>query len=364
MEYGTAGRYYIVDCGLMDTDPMPYPEVSREELAQTDYLFLTHCHKDHSGAFEYFIGHGFCGWLVASEMTLRLSGIAYEKTVVLEPDEKYREAESLRLPQPVSPKVHSGSLRIQYGRSGHCPGGLWFLIHDYKGTCFFSGDYQEDPLFYACDPVRNREAQLAVIDCAHHNTELSAAPLRNQLLKQMEEKRKEGTPIILTVPKYGRGMELLYMLSRGFPRARIKVDSGFIKYAGEMLTESWWYQAEPLAWLQSGACLEKEHILEIGGEMVQVSEFDYDFLLIADTHLKKEENASYVKAAAAVGAFLFVTGRVRAGSLPEELLKTGQALRVLYPHHQSRGDFARVAEENYFAVMVPFHNESTGFMLR
>lgn len=343
---------------------MPYPEVSREELAQADYLFLTHCHKDHSGAFDYFLKMGFNGWLAASEMTLRLSGISYDKTVVLEADGRYREEEFFRLPPPRDTNVHSGLLQIQYGRSGHCPGGLWFLIRDYKGTSFFSGDYQEAPLFYACDPVRNREAELAVIDCAHHTTDLSAAPLRNRLLKQMEEKRKEGIPIILTVPKYGRGMELLYMLYRAFPKARIKVDSDFVRYAQEMIAESWWYQTEPFRWLTNGTCLEKEHILDIGRKTNPISEFDYDFLLIADTHLKKETNASYVENAVEAGAFLLVTGRVRAGSLPEKLLKTGQALRSRYPHHQSRGDFEKVAEMNRFTVMLPYHNESIGLILR
>ena len=45
VEYGTEGRCYIVDCGIMDTDPVPWPAVTPEELAQADFLFLTHCHK-------------------------------------------------------------------------------------------------------------------------------------------------------------------------------------------------------------------------------------------------------------------------------------------------------------------------------
>ena len=57
-EYGTGGRFYMVDCGIMDSDANPYPAVSDEEIARTDYIFLTHCHKDHSGAFTEFVKRG------------------------------------------------------------------------------------------------------------------------------------------------------------------------------------------------------------------------------------------------------------------------------------------------------------------
>ena len=57
VEYGTEGRCYIVDCGIMDTDPVPWPAVTPEELAQADFLFLTHCHKDHA-SIRQFCGTG------------------------------------------------------------------------------------------------------------------------------------------------------------------------------------------------------------------------------------------------------------------------------------------------------------------
>ena len=88
MEYGREGRYCMVDCGIMDSDSQPYPDVTSEELSKTDYLFLTHCHKDHSGAFTEFVKRGFCGVLAASQMTIDLSNISYEKQIVLPVDEK------------------------------------------------------------------------------------------------------------------------------------------------------------------------------------------------------------------------------------------------------------------------------------
>ena len=73
----------MVDCGIMDSDSNPYPDVTEEELAKTDYVFLTHSHKDHSGAFMHFVEKGFRGTLVTSAMAFELSDITYDKVVIL-----------------------------------------------------------------------------------------------------------------------------------------------------------------------------------------------------------------------------------------------------------------------------------------
>lgn len=185
------------------------------------------------------------------------------------------------------------------------------MICDTLGDCFFSGDYQENSLFYACDKVRERTCGLAVIDCAHEDTELDADSLRSQLPLQLRKKWRKRIPVILPVPKYGRGMELLCLLKSGFPEARIRVDTGFAEYAGEVDSESWWYRPEAVEQLNRSNCLMPENIINIKNELRKADSsvrenkltFDYDFLLIADTHLKKEENASYVRAAVLQGAF-------------------------------------------------------------
>lgn len=128
--------------------------MSREELAKVKYLFLTHCHKDHAGAFEYFVEHGFSGYLVTSRMTLELSEIKYDRVILLDTE---------NMPGHFS----AGMLDVAYGRSGHCPGSLWFHIGAAEKSIFFSGDYQADPYLYQCDAAFHRTADAAIIDCAH-----------------------------------------------------------------------------------------------------------------------------------------------------------------------------------------------------
>lgn len=342
IEYGQEGHSYMVDCGIMDSDSFPYPDVSEEELRKTDYLFLTHCHKDHSGAFSYFTERGFCGWVVTSSMTVKLENITYDKLICL----------------PVGRTISQatiGEFNVTYGRSGHCPGGLWFRIEDSQKSCFFSGDYQADTLLYACDKAENIHAELAAVDCAHNQTDMCAQELREQLAGEINQLLQEKRSVILPVPHYGRGIEMLYMLKQEFKHARIKVDTGFVAYAEKMLAEEDWYYKEALGWLLDiTPQLWKD---AISTDKDNAGQEKYDVLLIADTHLKEEKNARFVSNAVEAGAAVIITGRIRAGSYPEQLWKEGKARRYIYPHHQSRGDFNAMIKDNQFGVVIPFHNE-------
>lgn len=342
-EYGTEGRFYMVDCGIMDSDSNPYPDVTEEELAKTDYIFLTHSHKDHSGAFMHFVEKGFRGTLVTSVMAFELSDITYDKVVIL----------SLDMEQPVA--FRQQDLQVSFGRTGHCMGGLWFLITDALGTCFFSGDYQEDTLAYACDAARGMKAELAIVDCAHYETDKSAAELREDMLAQTDKYLQEARRVIFPVPKYGRGMEMFALLEKEFPDKKVMVDAAFVRESLRCLKDRAWFCEDTYDKLCG--LLER-----LSGECVDFSredavQPDYDILLLADTHLLKPYNTAFVEKEVAAGARVIVTGRVRPGKLPEKLLAEGKAAKFLYPHHQSRGDLLRVAENNDFTVVLPYHNE-------
>ena len=122
-------KYAMLDCGIMDTDPQPFPVVEPELLKQTEYLFLSHCHKDHSGAFEHFREAGFKGWLVAAAPTVKCAGIDYDRTILL-PDPKGGLEEEVTL---------KGGLSFFYGRTGHCAGSIWLHFFGAFGSLLYSG---------------------------------------------------------------------------------------------------------------------------------------------------------------------------------------------------------------------------------
>ena len=50
------GRAAFVDCGVNDTVPLLLATLAAKgvDVADVDYLFLTHVHLDHAGVFYYF----------------------------------------------------------------------------------------------------------------------------------------------------------------------------------------------------------------------------------------------------------------------------------------------------------------------
>ncbi len=318
-------RYYMVDCGILDTDSHPNPDVSPDILERTDVMFLTHCHKDHTGAYADFCARGFHGVTVATSTTFRLAGIHAKKEFLLDFDQYHNE-------------TVIGDLHVRCGRSGHCPGGLWLEITDPLGTIFFSGDYQEDTLFYAVDPVRDVKAQLAIVDCAHDQKMHNAGQLRDALCETVETALNNGRDIILPVPHYGRGCEIMTLLQERFSDVPV--------YMNPRLQKDYSLFAQELIW-------QKEHTPI---HALPWDENGHGFLLLGGPHLTDVNDQAFVQRKVAQGALVILTGRLKQDSYACRLYENGQAVRCIYPHHQSRSDTMNLVQKNRFDVVLPFHN--------
>lgn len=344
VEYGSQGHFYMVDCGIMDTDPDPYPHVSKEELEKADYLFLTHSHKDHSGAFDTFVKNGFHGKLICSKMTAILSKINYTNCIYLSIDN-----------ESIDKLIwNDNNLIVSFGRSGHSPGGLWYRIKDIQGTCFFSGDYQEDAMFYASDTIKGQIADIAILDEAHDSCIDNAKALREKIVMQVEEQLQNKKSVIFPVPHYGRGVEMYLLMKQSFPHVNIKVDSGFVECLEKILSEPIWYKKEVYETIY-------QELPKLRSQAINLSkgndEIDYDIFFLDDTHIQKPYNEVFVKKEVEKDSVLFVTGRIKKGCYPEQALQEGKAYRLLYPHHQSKRDLERMIQNNKFKIVLPFHND-------
>ena len=210
--------------------------------------------------------------------------------------------------------------------------------------------YKLYTLVYRCDPIRGRKAKIALIDCAHRETELNAKELRAKLIEAVYDKIRKGQKVVLPVPQYGRGLELLVLMRRTFPNLRVCVDSDFVTYAKKMLSERMWYFADAYE------CMNNEELYEMEIFGTQMPVYDYDILLLADTHLKKQKNVDFVNQQLQNNAVVFIIGRVKENGPVGKLLAEGRVERLLFPHHQSYGDLKRVVESNMIELTLPFHN--------
>ena len=328
------GRYYMLDCGIMDTDENPWPEVEAELLERTEYLFLSHCHKDHSGAFSRLVSRGFRGWLVAAGATVELAGICYNKVIQADPLSAW--------PMGLGRELH-----FSCGRSGHCVGGLWFHIWDSGKSCFYSGDYQPGPLAFAVDQVKGRRADLAIVDCAHPDTQEDARALRSRILEWISPCIADGRRVVLPLPRYGRGLELIALIKENFPQAEIAADQGFTAAVEQVCGYGEWLRAGREE--QIRAFLEEQPEKRLERDV-------YDILLLGDTHLEQERCRSLAERELARGGLVIITGRVKPGGFVQTLLDGKKAVRAHFPHHQSMGDFMALLEQNNFQTVVPFHN--------
>ncbi len=330
-------RFCMLDCGMMDTDPAPFPRVDQEIVKKTEYLFLSHCHKDHSGAFSYFRSLGFRGRLITTEPTLRFSGIDWKDPLLLDcPSET-----------PAQPVFLEDGLSFSYGKTGHCAGSVWFHLFFPSGSLLYSGDYQKNTLAYAVDPIEGQKAGLAILDCAHEGEQMDADGLRRRMTDHIRETLREGRRVIMPLPKYGRGMEVICMLLRNLPDARVAMSAAMRRCTEENLS---WEQ-----WLKPEAAQEIRRFLDTEPEKSLMRDA-YDILLLADTHLEQQENSSLAIREAERGALILLTGRLKKGCCTERLFQEGKACIMAYPHHQSRTDLEEMAKQNTFSVILPFHN--------
>lgn len=332
IEY-VAKRYIMFDCGIMDTDPFPFPNINEDEARNTDFLFLSHAHKDHCGAVDHLLAQGFDGTILATKQTFALANIHYHKMVYLNAAGNGR--------------YEHQNLSVAYGRSGHSPGSLWFLLTLADGYKFFySGDFQINPLLYACDVPSDITADVAVIDMAHDQLMKRAEELRKAMLLTIKRYLAQGFKIILPVQQYGRGNELLYLMAMNFAQEEIAIDKRMAMAIEKMLEEqSWMFVDHRQNFIQSFAHIKTNDIMQA------------KIILIADTHLEKADNQLLVEQLLSEKAIIIASGRKKEGSFVCQMLEENKAIRICYPHHSSRADALTLYDINNFKITLPFHSE-------
>ena len=316
---------FLVDCGRMAGSKQPYPHLSPAQIHSLQYVFLTHSHADHTGALPWLIKQGFTGTVVASEETLAQLPFSLSNTV------------PLRAFQPPA------ALKLRWGRSGHCPGSVWYELTLEKRTLLFSGDYTESSLLYPADPIRRVRAELAVVDCAYGADPRSPAVLRFDLLTCLADRLSSGKPVLLPVAKYGRGPELLALLRRARPKTPVYGDAQFLRQLAWLQTDRFWCSSH------ARDALKTVQVQPLSG----VPEGGVCFL--SDPQLKREGSRSLAEAFLVAGGSLVMTGTPERGSYSEALLKAGSMELLRYPVHQNETEYRALLRQNRFSRAIPYH---------
>ena len=316
---------FLVDCGKMAGSEQPYPKLTPEQIRSLQYVFLTHSHADHTGALPWLLEQGFPGTVVASEETFGQLPFSLPDAIPLR---------SFRPPK---------GMALHWGRSGHCPGSVWYEFALENTTLLFSGDYTESSLVYAADPIRRVRAELAVIDCAYGADPRSAEVLCFDFLLRIAALLSAGKPVLLPVPKYGRGLELLALLHHARPKTPFYADTQF-------LCQLAWAQTDRF-WLSPSARddFTKVQVQPLMGAPKKGVHF------VSDPQLKLEGSRKLADAFSAAGGSVIMTGTPEKGSYSETLLQAGKMEYLRYPVHQNKTEYRRLLHENHFSRAIPYH---------
>ena len=339
----------LVDAGKMKEKPdKPFPELTPEMVQKIDYVLLTHCHTDHTGALGFLKERGFRGVLVASAATLKFLSEPYEgETIALKDISKPYKEVSL-----------CDGLKLTFGRAGHCVGSVWYSLEMEGKTVLFTGDYEEKSCAYDCDEIKGRYADLAVVDCAY-GTEAEDADAHWEALEgALDRLSPLKKPLLFPVPSHGRGFDIVKLLAeRG--KTTVLTESLIREYQDSDNREFW---LKP-SFVEAVNMLKKRDIRDLRSDFVKEFArgglFPEDYLdtaiLVRDSQLVKDVNQHIAAGVAAVGGRTILTGKQDPASFARKLLNEGKADFYRISVHQNIDEMRRLMAKNSFKKVVPYH---------
>ena len=329
---------FIVDCGYQRCYAGDeYPHLTVDQIRSARYLFLTHSHENQSGALPRLLSSGFSGRIVTTTETARQLTVPIDDPIILE-----------GLSLPYAARELPGGLSLIWGRSGHCSGSAWFSIGEDDRTIFFSGDYYPSARVHMRDPIIGQHADLAVLDCdyGHQAGSNARADHVDALLRLIGDALADGRPVLLPVPKYGRGLGILTHISQRLPQADIFAARHFLSELAHLDASAMWVQPQALDMLAD--CF----VRSIPEEFVALGVY-----FVSDPQLDSRPARDLAARLLACGARVIFTGTVEPKTHAALMIHAGKAQKVRYGVHCTQEDMLAIAAQNDFKKIIAYRSD-------
>lgn len=253
----------LLDCGAKKSGGGEYPLLPPAKIAGLHAVFLSHAHEDHSMAIPLLYKLGYQGkvWTTrATRQKLPQYFSAWEQYVGGHGNLPYerRHIDQIRfacLEDAAFPGNWTDlcpGLSVLWGKSGHTPGAVWFLLTMQGKRIFFSGDMSTEGRLLAADvplpgtpPAWSAAAgkfacDLAIVEAAYGLDEEDQQTKLARLAQSARFILAQQGWLLLPVPFIGRGQDLLVWASESFPRTVLLAEEDLVATLRQMLACPEW----------------------------------------------------------------------------------------------------------------------------
>ncbi len=308
------GARVIVDVGINTsaTGADYYPRISREHLAATDAIIVTHAHEDHIGALGWCLANGFAGRVFMTAEAKADAAAIWE--TYAEPAHHRLAAMARIEPLPCPGMLALAGLKVTTGRSGHIAGGSWCWLDDGRTTLGYCGDVVPASPVFAMDPAPPCDA--LVIDASYGEDRVAFTDRANAVTVWV----RAHPHCILPTPLQGRSLELLAVLD-----GPLALASGIRAALAA--------QIEAHAWLRPGIADALSHRLAAAADWTDGTPWPSGVLLCHDGMGMGGPAKAILSRAQQDGHPVLLTGHLPVGSLGKAMLDGGRASWLRLPTH-------------------------------
>ncbi|SFL68009.1 RNA processing exonuclease, beta-lactamase fold, Cft2 family [Paenibacillus sp. 1_12] len=349
----------LLDCGVKKEGSGEYPLFEENVVPQLDAVFLSHAHEDHSIAIPLLYTMGYAGIVWTTRATSEQLPSYYQAwerfAASTQAELPYRDTDisAIRFkfieehtPSGVWYAIQPG-LSVCWGRSGHLAGSIWLLLNVEGRLVFYSGDYTAESTLLAADrpqpELLENPIDFAIIDAAYGIDPDSQQQKLEQLRLQMEETLQQGGPVLLPVPTYGRGQEMLLWAREQFPDIPIFVEQEITVGLKQLLQGPEWLQLDAIERIQ--ACLIDPRIVFVDSEekrLQAVSAIGSRIVLTNDGMLQSARGQWYYEKLVEDNACcVILTGHLAKGSCGHRLLMASREQMEILDHDAGQVHFIR-----------------------